>query len=92
MLLAAIAGAPALHGARCRGKGHLFDEAAPNEDPEVVAARHAQAIGLCSRCPSLTRCTEWFEALPPRKRPPGVVAGQVHQPKPAGRPRKAAAG
>ena len=35
-LLAAIAGAPALHGSRCRGKGHLFDEAQPNERPAAV--------------------------------------------------------
>jgi hypothetical protein len=89
-LMAAIAGAPALHGARCRGKGHLFDGAEAGESPAVVEQRHAQALGLCSRCPSLTRCETWFLGLPKSKRPPGVVAGQVHQPRPAGRPRKAA--
>jgi hypothetical protein len=88
-LLAAIAGAPALHGARCRGKGHLFDEAAPNERQSTVEARHIQAMGLCQHCPALDRCREWYESLPRRKRPLGVVAGQVGQPARQGRPRKA---
>jgi hypothetical protein len=92
MLLAAIAGAPALHGARCRGKGHLFDEAAPGEASETVDQRHSQAIGLCFRCPALDRCADWYGGLPKRKRPPGICAGQIHTPKQpkAGRPRKTA--
>lgn len=89
-LLDAIGAAPVLPGARCRRRHHLFDAAAPNEDPEVVSARHAQAFGLCSHCPALDRCAEWFDGLRPSKRPHGVVAGQVRQPKPAGRPRKEA--
>jgi WhiB family redox-sensing transcriptional regulator len=62
-LFDAIGLAPSLPGARCRGKHRLFDEAAPGEDPATVAARHAQAIGLCSHCPSLTRCQTWFLGL-----------------------------
>jgi WhiB family redox-sensing transcriptional regulator len=96
-LLAAIAGAPALHGARCRGKSHLFDGAEPGENPATVAARHAQALGLCERCTALARCADWYGDLPKRKRPPGVVAGQVNRGpqerdgRPLGRRRKAEA-
>jgi WhiB family redox-sensing transcriptional regulator len=96
-LLAMLAGAPSLPGARCRGRHHLFDEAAPNEKPETVAARHAQAIGLCrNSCPSLTRCEAWFLGLKPSKRPLGVVAGQINlgaedrERRPPGRPRTTA--
>lgn len=88
-LMLALAGAPSLQGARCRGRAHLFDEAAPNEKPETVAARHAQALGICSRCPSLNPCETWFLGLTPSKRPLGVVAGRINQTRPAGRPRKA---
>ncbi len=76
-LLAAIGAAPVIPGARCRGRHHLFDEAMPGEDPDTVAARHAQALGLCSHCPALDRCADWFDSLPKRKRPLGVCAGQV---------------
>ena len=79
MLIAAIAGAPALHGSRCRGKSHLFDGAEPGENPTTVAARHAQALGLCSHCPALDRCETWFLSLKPSKRPPGVVRGGSNQ-------------
>jgi WhiB family redox-sensing transcriptional regulator len=79
-LLAALVGAPALPGARCRGRHHLFDQAARGENPDTVNTRHAQALGLCARCPSLSRCKDWFNALPARERPFGVVAGRVNQP------------
>jgi hypothetical protein len=92
-LLDAIGAAPCLPGARCRGRHHLFDEAQPGEHPATVAARHAQAVGLCQHsCPSLSRCETWFLGLKPSKRPlGGVVAGQVRGPRSAGRPRKAEA-
>lgn len=77
-LLAALAAAPALPGALCRGRPHLFDEANPGEADHVVQARQAQALSLCGRCPSLTRCEDWFESLPPRKKPGGVIAGRLH--------------
>lgn len=75
--------APALPGARCRGKHHLFD--APSEldrEPaETTAARHAQALQLCRGCTALASCTTWFDSLPTSKRPHGVIAGQINKPK-----------
>lgn len=79
-LLDAVGAAPALPGARCRGRHHLFDPPSGSEDPETTAQRHAQALGLCEHCPALTRCAEWVASLPPRRRPAGVVAGKVRQP------------
>jgi hypothetical protein len=76
-ILEAVGAAPCLPGARCRGRHSLFDPAALGEDPDTVAARHAQALGLCSQCPSLARCEEWLYSLPPRRRPRGVIAGTV---------------
>jgi len=91
-LLAAIGAAPCLPGARCRGRHHLFDEAQAGEHPDTVAARHAQAIALCGRCPAAERCRDWYASLPKRKRPlGGVVAGQVREPRSAGRPRRESA-
>lgn len=90
-LLAAVGAAPALPGARCRGKHHLFDEAGKNEAPETVDQRHTQALGLCHHCTALASCQTWFDTLKPSRRPHGVVAGRVIQPKPAGRPRKESA-
>ena len=89
VLIASLAGAPTLHGARCRGRGHLFDSAEPHEDPDTVAQRHLQALGLCYLCPALDRCEAWFLSLDPSERPQGVVAGEIYQPRPTGRPRKA---
>lgn len=76
-LLAAIAAAPAMPGARCRGRHHLFDGGPPGESPEVREARHGQALALCARCPALDRCETWFDSLPRRQRPVGVIAGKV---------------
>jgi hypothetical protein len=79
-LLSSLAGQPTFPGCRCKFRHHLFDEAAPGEDPETVSQRHAQALGLCQHCPALTRCHDWYWSLPPSKRPPGVVAGRVNSP------------
>jgi WhiB family redox-sensing transcriptional regulator len=90
-LLDFIGLAPALPGAKCRGRHSTFDEAAPDEAPETVAQRHAQALSSCSRCPSLERCRDWINSVKPSKRPEGVCAGQVWEngrPK-SGRPRTA---
>lgn len=76
-LLGALFGIPALPGARCRGRPHLFDEARPDEAPEVAAQRHAQALTLCADCPSLIPCVAYVENLPPSKRPLGVTAGKI---------------
>jgi hypothetical protein len=69
----------ALPGARCRGRHHLFDPPTPHEDELDAEDRHRQALGLCSHCPSAQRCRDWFDGLPPKDRPKGVVAGQVNQ-------------
>lgn len=76
-MLIALAGAPSLPGARCRGRAHLFDPGERTEGASTVAARHAQALGLCEHCPALTRCESWVDSLPPGRRPRGVVAGRV---------------
>ena len=78
-LLDALRSAPALPGARCRGKPHLFDPQHPQERPEATDARHVQALGLCSLCPSLMACRGWVDGLPQRRRPLGVVAGRVRE-------------
>jgi hypothetical protein len=87
-LLSALAGTPAFPGCRCRGRHYLFDPADTHEPPAVVEARHAQALGLCGGCSALARCESWFNSLPPKHKPHGVVAGQL-RPSPVGRPRKA---
>lgn len=90
-ILAAVGAAPALPGARCRGKHHLFDEQGKHEAPETAAERHTQALGLCTHCTALASCGQWFDTLPRSKRPAGVVAGRLNTPKPVGRPPKATA-
>ncbi|BBZ60140.1 hypothetical protein [Mycolicibacterium monacense] len=87
-LLASLAGVPHLPGARCRGRHRLFDPPAPDADPED--ADHAQqiALRLCRDCPALAGCAVWFDTLPARQRPQGVVAGRINQPR-RGRPRAA---
>ena len=84
-LLLALAGTPALPGAKCRFRAHLFDAAEPGEPADVTAQRHQQAASLCQRCPSLDACAAWFDSLPPAKKPGGVVAGQDRTPKSPGR-------
>jgi WhiB family redox-sensing transcriptional regulator len=72
-LFEALRGIPPLPGALCRGEHELFDD---TDLPD-------EALELCSRCPALAGCTAWFEALPARHRPRGVIAGRVHKPKDA---------
>lgn len=83
-LFAALAGAPSLPGARCRGRSHLFDPAGDHEPPPTVEARHNQALGLCAHCPSLDRCAAWVDSLPKTRRPEGVIAGRLHRAKQVG--------
>ncbi|MDQ1247531.1 MAG: WhiB family transcriptional regulator, redox-sensing transcriptional regulator [Actinomycetota bacterium] len=85
-LLTAI-GSPGLPGARCRGRGYLFDEAEPGEPEALVAQRHAQAVQLCRGCKSLPACAAWVDSLKPSQRPRGVVAGRINS-RPSGRPKK----
>lgn len=80
-LMRALAGTPALPGARCRGRHHLFDPAETGEPADTAAARHQQAIRLCQGCTALASCAEWVDALPPSKRPAGVTAGRIRHPR-----------
>lgn len=86
VLLAVIGAAPALPGARCRGRSHLFDGGPAGEDDEIRAARIEQALGVCHRCPALTDCRRWHDALPVSRRPVGVVAGRVNTTADRGQP------
>ena len=75
-VLGALLGLPSLPGARCRGRSELFDEPAPREPARHAAERHAQARMLCAGCPALAACATWFDSLPARDRPRGVIAGR----------------
>jgi hypothetical protein len=79
---------PALPGARCRRRSALFDLRAL-DDPARLDAE-ATALRLCQLCPAAEPCRRWFDALPPRRRPHGVIAGRVNRPHQPGRPSKAA--
>lgn len=81
--LFAALGCPVLPGAKCRGRSRLFDPAHYGELAENVAQRHVQAAMLCAGCPSLDACATWLDSLPPNRRPGGVVAGRVIEPRPA---------
>ena len=85
-LVGALAGLPALPGARCRGQAAMFDPARRGEGSEVSEARHKQALGLCQRCPALDPCRLWFDGLSACQRPRGVIAGKVYQPVKGSRP------
>ncbi|WP_174396630.1 WhiB family transcriptional regulator [Mycolicibacterium sphagni] len=89
-LFDAVGLAPALPGARCRGRATLFDLAEVGTDPEDAEYAEQAAKRLCAQCPSLMRCRAWYEALPRSRRPFGVVAGLVNRPKSVGRPRRTA--
>lgn len=80
-MFATIGLAPALPGARCRGRTELFDPRHDGETTETTEARHRQAIGLCSGCRSFDPCRAWVTGLSPRARPAGVVAGRVYGPR-----------
>jgi WhiB family redox-sensing transcriptional regulator len=86
-LLSSLIGAPHLPGARCRGRPHLFDPAGAGENATTVEQRHAQALGLCQRCPALDLCAEWLDSLPRQKKPEGVIAGRLRIPNQVGRPK-----
>ncbi|MEN4399371.1 hypothetical protein ACNQR7_26945 [Mycolicibacterium senegalense] len=72
LLLAAASGVPALPGALCRGRPHLFDG---SDGPD--GARTRQAAGLCGRCTSLLTCRSWADQQPP-KHLDGVIGGRLY--------------
>lgn len=79
-LFGALGAIPALPGALCRGHSELWDEP-PQRDPDAegTAERLSYALRCCGRCPALDPCRKWFDGLPARRRPPGVVAGIAPQ-------------
>lgn len=82
-LLAELAMTAKLPGAACVGRYELFDPR-PASDPDRPYVE-ATALQICSSCPALGACQQWYRTLPPDQRPYGcVVAGQVQRrvPKP----------
>jgi hypothetical protein len=69
--------APPMPRAACVGHHDLFDGRDAGESDESVAARHAAAQMLCSRCPELITCATWYLGTPKKRRPIGVTAGEV---------------
>lgn len=80
-LLSAMAKVPILRGSRCRGRHELFDPKSCDEPDDVAQDRHTQALRICQSCPALQPCSAWFESLPPKARPLGVVAARIWNPK-----------
>jgi hypothetical protein len=70
-LIAALAGVPALPGARCAGRWDAWDNEHGN--PELTE----YAINQCGACPVLADCRSWLDSLKPSKRPIGIVAARV---------------
>jgi WhiB family redox-sensing transcriptional regulator len=76
-VLSVVAKVPILRGARCRGRHTLFDPPGCDEPDDVAQARTEQALRICQSCPALQKCSQWFESLPPKDRPVGVVANRI---------------
>lgn len=71
-LMALAESVPPLPGARCKGRGALFDG-------ETIADR-IRAERICTdECPALGRCRRWVASLSPSRRPSGVVAGRYRE-------------
>jgi hypothetical protein len=62
----------------CRGHPDVFDPPEHGDDHTDTAERIAFAVKACRRCPALAACKAWFNSLPAKERPTGVVAGRVH--------------
>ncbi len=79
-LFGAMAAAPPMPEAACRGRWDLFDLTAP-EGPGKLAAEVTQArtiaLEVCAGCPELAACQSWLNGLRPQDKPLGVVAGMV---------------
>ena len=84
---ALLAGAADLPGAACRGRAEDFDADIDGEDHDAREARIARAVATCRHCPALAACQSWLESLPRRRWPTGVVAGQIVEATPGGKPR-----
>ena len=66
---------PHLPDALCKGHPEPFDESEAGDDPEDTVERISFAISACRRCPAQNACRSWFDGLPPKHQPGGVVAG-----------------
>ncbi|ULE35051.1 hypothetical protein [Mycobacterium sp. IDR2000157661] len=81
---ALLAGIPALHGARCKGRADLYEStigehrAAGRTTTEELNNARREALRLCNNgCPALHQCRAYLQGLPAAQRPRGVIAGQV---------------
>lgn len=80
-LVAALAAAPTLTGARCHSAAPLFDAEFDDIRAETIteqADRHERAKAICSACPALDACRAWANAADPGVLA-GVVAGEFHE-------------
>ncbi|OBF52531.1 hypothetical protein [Mycolicibacterium monacense] len=77
-LLTSLAGAPHLPGALCRDRAPLFDPPDVGTDPDTADYTQQVALRLCRDCPALAGCGVWFDTLPVRQRPTGVIAGRIN--------------
>lgn len=79
--------APALPDAACVNHWRLFDSTISaskgNRSAELEDAR-TEALAVCMTCPALQPCRQWLNTIPPRRRPSGVIAGQVNGRRPPG--------
>lgn len=74
--------APDLEGAACQGRWELFDPPEPDEDEDERDFRIATAKREClTACPVLDTCRSWADSLPRTKKPVGVIAGRLNNPK-----------
>jgi hypothetical protein len=76
-LLEAIGSGPDLARGLCVGQWDLFDPQEAGECEFDAEQRHAAALELCAQCRELDQCRQYVDALPPRRRPRGVIAGRV---------------
>lgn len=74
-LVAALAAAPTLTGARCHSNAPLFDADFDDIRAETITQRterHEEAKAICLKCPALEACRAWANDTDP-----GVLAGVV---------------
>jgi hypothetical protein len=79
-LFGAMAAAPPMPEAACRGQWELFDITTPDNPgrmPAAVAQARRIALEVCAGCPELSPCGWWLDGLPANLRPLGVVAGRI---------------
>jgi hypothetical protein len=68
---------PTLTGAKCKGKHTIFDPPERGGVSRSQVMNQERALRMCRRCPCLAECRRFYDSLPARQRPTGVVAGRV---------------